>query len=465
MGTESTIAAIATPPGEGGVGIIRISGADALSIGMRVFLPHAPVAGIRPRHLYYGSFQSTEGAQPVSLDTGLFVYMNGPASFTGEEVVELHCHGGAVVLKTVLEAVLRKGASMAQPGEFTKRAFLNGKLDLVQAEAVIEVIRSQTGSALSAANERLSGTLSAEVREIRDRLLTILAHVEAELDFAEDEVEQLNDDLLIDGLASARLSIERLLSTYEEGKAVRDGIKVLIIGRPNVGKSSLLNLLLKEERAIVTPVPGTTRDLIEEAININGVPVRLMDTAGLRDGADDVEAIGIGLARGRIKDADLILFVVDSSVVSYEEDLLILKETAGIKTMIVANKCDLGTGVQGRSIEDIFSGYPVVFISALERQGIDGLNDAIYQAAVGRPASVMVDVAQGPLVASIRHKRALEESSSAIDRAIEAVREVAAREFIAMDVRAALDSLGEITGETTTEDILDKIFSEFCIGK
>lgn len=465
MGTESTIAAIATPPGEGGVGIIRISGADALSIGMRVFLPHAPVAGIRPRHLYYGSFQSTEGAQPVSLDTGLFVYMNGPASFTGEEVVELHCHGGAVVLKTVLEAVLRKGASMAQPGEFTKRAFLNGKLDLVQAEAVIEVIRSQTGSALSAANERLSGTLSAEVREIRDRLLTILAHVEAELDFAEDEVEQLNDDLLIDGLASARLSIERLLSTYEEGKAVRDGIKVLILGRPNVGKSSLLNLLLKEERAIVTPVPGTTRDLIEEAININGVPVRLMDTAGLRDGADDVEAIGIGLARGRIKDADLILFVVDSSVVSYEEDLLILKETVGIKTMIVANKCDLGTGFQGRSIEDIFSGYPVVFISALERRGIDGLNDAIYQAAVGRHASVMVDVAQGPLVASIRHKRALEESSSAIDRAIEAVREVAAREFIAMDVRAALDSLGEITGETTTEEILEKIFSEFCIGK
>ncbi len=465
MGTQSTIAAIATPPGEGGVGIIRISGADALSIGMRVFLPHAPVAGIRPRHLYYGSFLSKERAQPVCLDTGLFVYMNGPASFTGEDVVELHCHGGAVVLKTVLESVLRQGASMAQPGEFTKRAFLNGKLDLVQAEAVIEVIRSQTGSALSAANERLSGTLSAEVREIRDRLLTILAHIEAELDFAEDEVEQLKDDLLVDGLAGVRLSVERLLSTYDEGKAVRDGIKVLILGRPNVGKSSLLNLLLKEERAIVTPVPGTTRDLIEEAININGVPVRLMDTAGLRDGADEVEAIGIGLARGRIKDADLILLVVDSSLVSYEEDLAIIKETVGIKTMIVANKCDLGPNAGSSSIEDVFSGYPVVFISALEWTGIGALNDAIYQAAVGRPASVMVDVAQGPLVASIRHKRALEESSSSIGRAIEAVREAAAREFIAMDVRAALDSLGEITGETTTEDILEKIFSDFCIGK
>ncbi|MEK6758570.1 MAG: tRNA uridine-5-carboxymethylaminomethyl(34) synthesis GTPase MnmE [Deltaproteobacteria bacterium] len=464
MRTESTIAAIATPPGEGGVGIIRISGTDAYPIGRSLFLPQTPISQIIPRHLYYGTFLSVSS---VSLDSGLFVYMPGPASFTGEDVVELHCHGGGVVLKTVFETVLKHGALIAEPGEFTKRAFLNGKMDLVQAEAVIEVIRAQTEAALSAANERLSGLLSAEVRDIGGRLLTVVAHVEAELDFQEDEIDPLSDDQLLEGLGSARRSIERLLSTYDEGKAVRDGIKVLILGRPNVGKSSLLNLLLKEERAIVTPIPGTTRDLIEEAININGVPVRLMDTAGLRDGADDVEAIGIGLARGRIKDADLILFVVDSSVVSYEEDLVLLKETAGKKTLIVANKCDIDLDRKDRrpSIETAFSQHEIIRISALERIGIDGLNDAIYRAAAGDGISAGHDAAQGPLLASIRHKRALEGSSQAIERAVSDINAGTAREFIALDLRAAIDSLGEITGETTTEDILEKIFSDFCIGK
>lgn len=464
MKTESTIAAIATPPGEGGVGIIRISGTDAFSIGRSLFLPQAPLSQIIPRHLYYGSFLSIDS---VRLDSGLFVYMPGPASFTGEDVVELHCHGGGVVLKTVFQTVLKQGALIAEPGEFTKRAFLNGKMDLVQAEAVIEVIRAETEAALSAANERLSGLLSAGVRDIGERLLTVVAHVEAELDFQEDEIDPLRDDQLLEGLGYARRSIERLLSTYEEGKAVRDGIKVLILGRPNVGKSSLLNLLLKEERAIVTPIPGTTRDLIEEAININGVPVRLMDTAGLRDGADDVEAIGIGLARGRIKDADLILFVVDSSVVFYEEDLVLLKETAGKKTLIVANKCDIDLDREDvrPSLEAVFSQYEVIRISALERIGIDGLNDAIYRAAAGESISARRDAIQGPLLASIRHKRALEESSLAIERAVSAINAGTAREFIALDLRAAIDSLGEITGETTTEDILEKIFSDFCIGK
>ncbi len=467
MRTESTIAAIATPPGEGGVGIIRISGSDAFSIGRSLFLPQTPLSQIIPRHLYYGSFLSVDS---VRLDSGLFVYMPGPASFTGEDVVELHCHGGGVVLKTVFQTVLRQGALIAEPGEFTKRAFLNGKMDLVQAEAVIEVIRAETEAALSAANERLSGLLSAEVRGIGERLLTVVAHVEAELDFQEDEIDPLRDDQLLEGLGYAGRSIERLLSTYEEGKAVRDGIKVLILGRPNVGKSSLLNLLLKEERAIVTPIPGTTRDLIEEAININGVPVRLMDTAGLRDGADDVEAIGIGLARGRIKDADLILFVVDSTVVFHEEDLVLLKETAGKKTLIVANKCDIDLDRLDRedarpSVEEVFSQHEVIRISALERIGIDGLNDAIYRAAAGESISARCDATQGPLLASIRHKRALEESSQAIERAVSAINAGTAREFIALDLRAAIDSLGEITGETTTEDILEKIFADFCIGK
>ena len=464
MRTESTIAAIATPPSEGGVGIIRISGTDAYPIGRSLFLPQTPISQIIPRHLYYGTFLSVSS---VSLDSGLFVYMPGPASFTGEDVVELHCHGGGVVLKTVFETVLKHGALIAEPGEFTKRAFLNGKMDLVQAEAVIEVIRAQTEAALSAANERLSGLLSAEVRDIGGRLLTVVAHVEAELDFQEDEIDPLSDDQLLEGLGSARRSIERLLSTYEEGKAVRDGIKVLILGRPNVGKSSLLNLLLKEERAIVTPIPGTTRDLIEEAININGVPVRLMDTAGLRDGADDVEAIGIGLARGRIKDADLILFVVDSSVVSYEEDLVLLKETAGKKTLIVANKCDIDLDRKDRrpSIETAFSQHEIIRISALERIGIDRLNDAVYRVATGDGISAGHDASQGPLLASLRHKRALEGSSQAIERAVSAINAGTAREFIALDLRAAIDSLGEITGETTTEDILEKIFSDFCIGK
>lgn len=460
MRTETTIAAIATPPGEGGVAIIRISGPFALSIGKSLFDPPSPLTQIEPRHLYYGSFMS---ADSIRLDSGLFVYMPGPASFTGEDVVELHCHGGGVVIKAVLEAVLSRGALIAEPGEFTKRAFLNGKMDLVQAEAVIDVIRAETESALSAANERLSGLLSAEIRDICTRLLISVAHVEAELDFQEDEIDPLTDSELTDNISAVRGSIERLLSSYEEGKAVRDGVKVLILGRPNVGKSSLLNLLLKEERAIVTPIPGTTRDLIEEVLNIKGVPVRLMDTAGLRDGAEEVEAIGIGLARGRIKDADLILFVIDSTAGSFEDDLVILNETAGKKVLVVVNKCDIALDGQsaGSHTETVFDRQEVVRISALKRTGIDELNDAIYRAALGGRK----DARQGPLLASVRHKQALEEATQAIERAITAIASGTAREFVAVDLRAAMDYLGKITGETTTDDILEKIFSDFCIGK
>jgi tRNA modification GTPase len=470
INNTDTIAAIATPAGEGGIGVIRISGPDALKVGKKVSRPVKGVKGLTERYLAYG--RAIDPSNGVVLDDVLMTFMKGPRSYTGEDVVELYCHGGALVLKKVLEAVLHAGARLAGPGEFTRQAFLNGRLDLAQAEAVIDVIRSQTSAALASARGRLDGVFSKKVNRIKGRLVNLLMHIEAELDFPEDEVEGMADKHLLVELNEAEEEAVRLINTFDEGRAINDGVKTLILGRPNVGKSSLLNLLLKEERAIVTEIPGTTRDVIEEAVNIGGVSIRLMDTAGLRETTDFVESIGVKAAKEKIDAAGLILFVVDSSGADgFKEDLRLLGEVSRKKVIVAANKMDLIDAKQRVKIVNLFSPFRVVFLSATNGVGVDGLEEAVYEEAVGHSfgtggaGGAGLDVDPGELVVSVRHKNALASAIDGLKRAGGALAEGAPREIVSSELRLAVTRLGEITGEVTTEDILDKIFSEFCIGK
>ena len=494
MDSTDTIAAIATPAGEGGIGIIRISGPGALAAARRVFISAdsrvpAGAASLGERRLVYGrmvevgEIPGDGGAEPASrysvIDDGFAVFMPGPRSYTGEDVVELHCHGGTQILARILEAVLGSGSRPAAPGEFTRRAFLNSRMDLTQAEAVIDVIRASTASALTAARSRLTGGLSARVNAVKDGLATLLARIEAALDFPEEEdvnedgEQGTGRDDLLAGFERATAALAGLIGTYELGGALKDGVRALILGRPNTGKSSLLNILLKEERAIVTEIPGTTRDVIEEVINIKGLSVRLMDTAGLRETTDFIESLGVAAARGRIEAANLLLFVIDASEVS-REDLSLLGSVEGKEgrpVLVVANKVDLIDNAGRKEVESFFKkrekrgeGRRISFISALTGEGLEGLEEAIHELVTGGPPGGTV-FAETVLVASLRQKTALEDALVGVGQAAASAKKSMPPEFVAADLRRALNRLGEITGEVTTEDILDKIFSEFCIGK
>ncbi|MEK7313989.1 MAG: tRNA uridine-5-carboxymethylaminomethyl(34) synthesis GTPase MnmE [Deltaproteobacteria bacterium] len=461
MNREDTIAAIATAGGEGGVGIIRISGPGAKGVGSFVFSPAKQTkAGLRPARLYYGAITNPDTGKIT--DTGYMVFFKGPASYTGEDTVELHLHGGPLILKKTLSLVLRFGARLAEPGEFTKRAFLNGKLDLTQAEAVSDLIRAKTEKAYASAMGRLEGRLSKRINSIKEKLLDLAARIEAELDFSEDEIQGLKENKLLAMLKEAATEIQTLLASYDEGRVLKEGLKVLILGRPNAGKSSLLNVLLKEERAIVTHVPGTTRDVIEEVLSINGMPVRLMDTAGLRDTEDIVESMGIKRTKERAAMADLILYVVDALSAGYAEDLSLIRsfEQDGKKIIVVANKSDL-LGPEGRErLKSFFKPRNVVFVSALKETGIDVLEGKI---SCSFSKTGLAERDPGELITSIREKKSLQEALKSLERAMAACS--MPREFVAADLRQSIMRLGEITGEVTTEDILEKIFSTFCIGK
>ncbi len=468
-----TIAAVATAPGEGGVGIIRICGPEALNIGKKLFKPAGKVREFEERRVYYGGF--TDGSGGPVIDDGLLVFMKGPRSFTGEDVVELNLHGGSLLLKTLLTAIFKEGARAAGPGEFTRRAFCNGKLDLTQAEAVVDVIRAGTAPALLSARGRLDGALSKKINDIKELILTRLAHLEAELDFSEEEVDPMGEEELLGGVRRAEEAVKRLLGSFDEGRALKEGVKVLILGRPNAGKSSLLNLLLKEERAIVTPHEGTTRDIIEEAVNIRGLPVRLMDTAGLRDTMDEVEALGIERARERIDEAELILFVVDSTAPDgFSEDRRIVETFEEKKLIVVLNKTDLardGGADKVSEIGDEIKGTSIVSLSAVTGEGLSKLEEKIYEEASGRSAGSgegqldATNAAIGEMITSARQKAALDGALTALQAVRSTIDDGLTRDITAGELRLALDRLGEITGETTTDDILDRIFSDFCIGK
>lgn len=450
-----TIAAVATAQGEGGVGIIRLSGPNALEIALKRFRAKEAV---EERRLIYGSILSPDATR---LDVVFLAWMPSPRSYTGEDVVELHCHGGPLLLREVLSSILSAGARAASPGEFTRRAFINGKLDLGQAEAVIDVIRAKTTLSLAAAKGRLEGGLSRKVSSLKAPLVCLLAHIEAELDFSEEEIEGLSSVAIRSQIEDAESGVQRLLSTFAEGRALREGVKVLILGRPNAGKSSLLNVLLQEERAIVTPVPGTTRDIIEEVVEIKGMPVRLMDTAGLRETTDEVESIGVNLARARAGEAEIIIYVADLSA-GFAEDIEILAGLDRAKTIVAANKADIAS-TRLEEARRAFEGFEVLPISALTEAGLERLKELIFEKACGGRNAL--EAASGELVSSVRHRDCLVKCSEALERANGALSEGLPRELLASDIRAAIDALGEITGETTTEDILDVIFSSFCIGK
>ncbi|NPB07145.1 MAG: tRNA uridine-5-carboxymethylaminomethyl(34) synthesis GTPase MnmE [Aquificae bacterium] len=444
------IVAVATPYGEGAIGIVRLSGRGVLDIVKRFFKTKGE---IKPRYAHYGELYDEEGNL---LDEGVLIYYKAPRSYTGEDMVELNLHGNPAILKRAVELFVKAGARLAEPGEFTKRAFLSGKLDLTQAEAVAELISAKTELARRVALKQLKGELSKLVKPLREKLLTLSAYLEAEIEFAEEDLPTLSREEVLKMVREVLKGVRELLKTARTGKALREGIKLAIVGRPNVGKSSLFNALLKEERAIVTEIAGTTRDYIEETLQIKGVPVKLVDTAGIRETEDPVERIGVERSKKKLEEADLVLFVVDLSSPLTEEDLKIYELVKEKEHLVVANKADLP---QRAELEKIPT-ENIIKVSALTGEGLEELSERILsKAGVQLQDSVNVYV-------SLRHEELLKKAEAALERLEKLYKEGEPSPEIAMlEVREASDYLGEILGEITTEELLGKIFSTFCIGK
>ncbi len=451
---SDTIAAIATPPGEGGIGIIRLSGPEAQAIALRIFRP-ARAGRLRSHRVRYGYVIGPDGAV---IDEALLTFMAAPHSFTREDVVEISCHGGALPVQLTLEAALAAGARLANPGEFTMRAFLNGRIDLSQAEATLDVIRAQTSAGLAVAQAQLGGWLAREVRAARAALLEPLAYITALIDFPEEGIEP---QAVAEPVAQALATVERLLAGANQGMVIRNGARVALVGRPNVGKSSLLNALLRVERAIVTPIPGTTRDTLEETANLAGVPVVLIDTAGMRASDDPVEQIGVERARSALASADLALLVFDAQQPFTAEDAAMLSVTAERPTIIVWNKCDDPASAPLPAPEHPRS-VAVVACSARYGHGIDHLANTIAATLLGGTLPAMGTT---HLVSNPRHRAALRRAVEFLRAAQETLATNAATDLLAADLTGATNALGEITGETVGEDLLDVIFSRFCIGK
>ena len=456
---RDTIAAISTPPGTGGIGIIRLSGPMALGVLQKIFQPRNDACPFVSHHLYYGHL--VDPASGKTLDEVLAVYMRAPATYTREDVVEIHCHGSFLVLRAILELILMFPVSLARPGEFTKRAFLNGRIDLTKAEAVIDILSARTQRGVELAVDQLSGTLHRRIEAIRSALTTMRAVVEVAIDFPDEDVEILDHEQLLDQLRQeVKTPLEELVAGADQGRLVREGVSVVIAGLPNVGKSSLLNTLLQEERALVTAVPGTTRDTIEEVIDIRGLPVRLIDTAGIRDQAGEVEELGIMRAKEQIDRADLILFMIDASVGFTDADRELFQLIGSKQVILVENKMDL----QPQSIsypEPVESGPPKQKISAKQCLGIGRLKEMIFELVTGGEGQLKEE----GCAPNIRHKDSLVRALSACQRIKHGLELRQTSDLVAIDLQECLDQLGEIIGVTTTEDILDVIFDQFCLGK
>jgi tRNA modification GTPase len=452
-----TIAAISTPLGEAGIGIVRLSGPQAFAIAHRFFRPHRPRPTWQSHRLYLGHIVDPQGE---IIDEAMVTLMRAPYTYTREDVVEINCHSGYGVLRRILDLALAAGARLARPGEFTLRAFLSGRLDLTQAEAVLEVIRARTETHLQVAASHLKGDLGRRLAQVRQDLLDLLARVEAALDFPE-EAGELDPASVQAGLQRQQESLQALADSYEAGRLLREGLLVVIAGRPNVGKSSLLNRLLEMERAIVTEIPGTTRDLVEESITLQGVVVRFSDTAGLRPAQDRVEELGIERTRERLRQADLVLYLVDASAPAAPEDGAALTEMAGQPGLLVVNKIDL----ELRLSEDELSGHtawPLVKISARTGQGIEALKEKIFAQTLGGSLRVA-----GEVITQARHHEHLRQCLTYLSQADDllAADEKPPWELVALELAAAIYELGQITGEEVGEAILDRIFGQFCLGK
>lgn len=460
MTFRETIAAIASPPGRGGVGLIRVSGPAAEGIAKRLFRP-LPEGNFHSHHLYHGKiFAPTTGAV---LDEVLIAFLRGPHSYTGEDTLEIHGHGGPLILRTLLEAVFLSGARPAERGEFTKRAFLNNRLDLAQAEAVLDIITAKTRPGLAAAIDCLGGKLSDRIEEIRREMIDLLAGVEAAIDFSEEDGVEVTPDGTLSRTQRLIEKIAALAATHRQGRIYREGIGVVIAGRPNVGKSSLLNRMLGEKRAIVTAIPGTTRDFIEEGIDIGGIPVRLTDTAGLRPPESAIEKEGIDLVWERLEAADVALVVLDGSADLTVDDRELL-EKMGSKPMIpLLNKSDLPQRLDEDSLLGLLpEGTPAAIrISAKYGDGIDRLTEALRGLVLATPS----EGSPQAMIAHLHQKTALERAATGLAQVREGLLVGLAPELVALELREALHALGEITGKTTPEELLDRIFANFCIGK
>ena len=459
MFIDDTIAAIATAPGEGGIGIIRISGEKSLQVAQSIFKSKSGkmIKDYNARTLIYGTVVDNEKV----IDEVLVAYMKGPNSYTGEDVIDINCHGGFISVKKILELILSKGVRLAEAGEFTKRAFLNGRIDLSQAEAIIDVIKSKTDMAHEVAQSQLEGSLAKKIKDLRMNVTEVLAHLEVSIDFAEEDVEEITYQTLEEKALELRNEIKKLYDTAESGKILRDGLKTVIVGKPNVGKSSLLNSILGENRAIVTDIAGTTRDVIEEFVNIKGIPLKIVDTAGIRETEDVVEKIGVEKSRESFSTADLVIMVLDASRKLSEEDMEILESLKNKKTIVLLNKMDLEPQIELEKIEEFVNSEDIIKISALKHQGIEELQDKIeamvYHGSVKNSSNLMIT--------NSRHKDALFKAYESINDAISAIEQRMPYDFIEVDFKNIWDYLGYINGDTVREDLLDTIFANFCIGK
>lgn len=449
---EDTIAAIATAYGEGGIGIIRISGEDSRDILRKIF-----TGKIESRRLSYGKIVD----ENEHIDEVLAVYMKGPKTYTGEDVVEINCHGSMVALRKTLALVLSKGARMAEPGEFTKRAFLNGRLDLSQAEAVIDVIKAKSDRSFDVAMSQLEGSLSKRIEKIRQALLDLLVEVTVNIDYPDEDIEIMTYDKARDCLCNIRNMIGELLATSGSGRMIREGIRIAIVGKPNVGKSSLMNCLLRESRAIVTEIPGTTRDTIEEAVSIRNLPVYLIDTAGIRDTDDTVEKIGIEKTKEAFNNADYIILVVDGSRPLTSEDEEIISYVRGRRALVLLNKRDLGAEVTVDVISEKLPDCDIIEAALSKGEGLkeieDNIESLVYGGQISQGESLMVN--------NVRHIDLLKQADSAAGDALSLLEIMEPLDIVEIDIRNAYDFLGEIVGDTVSDEIINEVFARFCLGK
>ena len=456
-----TIAAISTPPGEGGIGIVRLSGAEALPIAEKVYKMGKKSLSAQASHtIHYGNIFHPQTGDKI--DEVLVTVMREPTTYTREDIVEINTHGGIHVTNKVLQAVLSAGARLAEPGEFTKRAFLNGRIDLSQAEAVMDVIRAKTDRAMHNAISQLDGNLSELIREIRQEILETLAHVEVNIDYPEyDEVEQMTTQILKEKTQEAKAHLEQILETAQQGKILRDGLATAIIGRPNVGKSSLLNAFVRSDKAIVTNIAGTTRDIVEEYVNVKGVPLKLIDTAGIRETEDEVERIGVSRSRKAIDEAELVLLIFDQNQELIEEDFELLDLTADKERLIILNKIDLEAKLDLDKLHEKLGDEAIISISVTEEKGIQKIEnqivDLFFTGQTGEKDATYIS--------NIRHISLLEGAQQALEEVLEGIELGMPVDLVQIDLTRAWNKLGEVTGDAVQDELITQLFSQFCLGK
>jgi len=460
MYLEDTIVALATPPGRGPIAIVRLSGPRAIAIAQKLWHPRPLSAPIRPRQLQLGDIRDPNDCK--TLDRGMCVVMPGPRSFTGEDIAELHCHGGVYLVRRIIALALAEGARLAEPGEFSRRAFHNGRIDLTEAEAIADLIDARDANALQQSLANLAGALAARMHALRDQMIAIRAHLEAAIDFSDEEIDLPSHEAIIADIVSLSDSVSALHQSFARGRIMREGARAAIIGKPNVGKSSILNLLLGVERAIVTKIPGTTRDVIEESLDLGDYSLVVMDTAGIRDTPEEVEQIGIGRARAVAEQADLLISVFDSSDSFDTEDAAVVEITQGRKGIALLNKRDLAQRVSADDLRNRGLALPILNFCAITGDGLTQckrrLVQEIDELAGGWSASDVI-------ISRERHRDALARTLDALNSARSGLIGRAPLEIVALDIALATESLGSITGEVSSEDVLDAIFREFCIGK